>query len=149
VKGCLLSAKGAEEGRGKPALVIGAGGASRAAVYALSADLGCNTIYVINRDVEEVNALLVDAQKHGKGKLEIVHVTSVSRARELQSPFFVVGTVPDFEPKTKSEIEMRKQLEVFLDAEQKGVLLDMCFKPRYVTSFGVKVLVLAKMLVSN
>ncbi|OBT45192.1 hypothetical protein VE00_04326 [Pseudogymnoascus sp. WSF 3629] len=130
VKGCLLSANGAEKGKGKPALVIGAGGASRAAVYALSGDLGCNIIYVINRDEDEVTALLADAQKHGKGKLELVHVTSVLQAQSLPSPFFVVGTVPDFEPKSESEIEMRKILQVLLDTEGKGVLLDMCFKPR-------------------
>jgi quinate dehydrogenase len=130
VKGCLLSAKGAEKGKGKPALVIGAGGASRAAVYALSADLGCHTIYVVNRDEDEVRSLLSDAQKHGNGKLELVHVTSVGQAKSIQSPFFVVSTVPDFEPKTTSEIEVRKMLEVLLDTEEKGVLLDMCFKPR-------------------
>lgn len=130
VRGCLLSATGAEAGRGKPALVIGAGGASRAAVYALSADLECKTIYVINRDVDEVKALQNDAQKHGKGKLTLVHVTSVTQAKELPSPYFVVGTVPDFEPKTESEIEMRQMLEVLLDTEAKGVVLDMCFKPR-------------------
>lgn len=130
VKGCLLSANGAEKGKGKPALVIGAGGASRAAVYALSGDLGCNIIYVINRDEDEVTALLADAQKHGKGKLELVHVTSVLQAQSLPSPFFVVGTVPDFEPKSESEIEMRKILQVLLNTEGRGVLLDMCFKPR-------------------
>lgn len=130
VKGCLLSVKGAEKGRGKPALVIGAGGASRAAVYALSADLGCSTIYVINRDEDEVKALLVDAQKHGKGKLNLIHVNTVSQAEQLPSPFYIVGTVPDFEPKTDSEIEMRKILEVLLETEEKGVILDMCFKPR-------------------
>jgi quinate dehydrogenase len=130
VKGCLLSAVGADKGRGKPALVIGAGGASRAAVYALSADLGCHTIYVINRDGDEVEALIRDSEKHGLGKLKLIHVTSVSQAESLPCPFFVVGTVPDFEPKTNSEIEMRKMLEVLLSTEQTGVILDMCFKPR-------------------
>lgn len=36
-----------KEGKGKPALIIGAGGASRAAVYALSKHLDCPTIYVV------------------------------------------------------------------------------------------------------
>lgn len=39
-----------EKGRGKPALIIGAGGASRAAVYALSKHLDCSTIYVVSYD---------------------------------------------------------------------------------------------------
>lgn len=45
VYGSLMAAT--EEGRGKPALIIGAGGASRAAVYALSKKLDCETIYVV------------------------------------------------------------------------------------------------------
>ncbi|KAJ9649713.1 hypothetical protein H2199_000492 [Coniosporium tulheliwenetii] len=132
IKGCLLGAS--EEGKGKPALIIGAGGASRAAVFALANQLECGTIYIINRDVGEVEALLRDAQayaKDGQKGPNLVHLRSVEQAREQASPYYIVGTVPDFEPKTEQELEARAMLEEFLARDgKKGVLLDMCFKPR-------------------
>jgi quinate dehydrogenase len=55
----------------------------------------------------------------------------------LESPYYVVGTVPDFEPQTPEERDARDILEIFFaNARQeegdggKGVILDMCFKPR-------------------
>lgn len=45
--------------------------------------------------------------------------------------YYIVGTVPDFEPKTRTELDARGILEEFLSkGDEKGVLLDMCFKPR-------------------
>jgi quinate dehydrogenase len=131
IKGCLLSADPHGHGRAQPALVIGAGGASRAAVYALKKEFGCASIYVINRDEGEVAQLLADTRAYGDGEaLEIVHVASASRARGLPKPFYVVGTVPDAEPRSGPEHAMREVLEVFLDGGGEGVVLDMCFKPR-------------------
>jgi quinate dehydrogenase len=131
IKGCLLTADPHGQGRAKPALIIGAGGASRAAVYALKKEFGCASIYVINRDEGEVTQLLADTRAYGDNEaLEIVHVASVPQARGLPKPFYIVGTVPDVEPRSESELAMREMLEVFLDGGEKGVLLDMCFKPR-------------------
>ncbi|KAK5293095.1 3-dehydroshikimate dehydratase [Cryomyces antarcticus] len=134
IKGCLLNAS--PEGRGKPAVIIGAGGASRAAVYALSTELGCKTIYMINRDEAEVAALLADAQAYadnGQPGPHLIHIKSVAQTSGLPKPYYIVGTVPDFEPSTPQELEARAILESLLstrDGEEKGVLLDMCFKPR-------------------
>lgn len=146
IKGCLLEGESASKkqgrGRGKPALIIGAGGASRAAVYALYAELGCAEIYVVNRDEGEVAALLKDTQAYSSmlstSPLSsapslpptITHITSLAQASVLFTPFYIVGTVPDFEAQTPSEILSRDILKSFLDREEKGVLLDMCFKPR-------------------
>ncbi|KAL2068783.1 hypothetical protein VTL71DRAFT_15121 [Oculimacula yallundae] len=136
IKGCLLSAtnSGESEGRGEPALIIGAGGASRAAVYALFAELECGEIYVVNRDEREVEDLIEDAKAYSSSETarqpRIRHVSSVEMAAQLKAPFYVVGTVPDFEAKTEKELEARAILETFLGKEEKGVLLDMCFKPR-------------------
>jgi quinate dehydrogenase len=130
IKGCLLSADPEGKGRGMPALIIGAGGASRAAVYALNKEFGCQTIYVINRDESEVAQLLSDTRAYDDSIPNIIHVTSSSQAQSLQQPLYIIGTVPDIEPRTESELTMRKSLEVFLNAGERGVLLDMCFKPR-------------------
>lgn len=128
IKGCLLDST--SQGKGKPALIIGAGGASRAAVYALYDQLQCNPIYIVNRDEDEVKSLLRDTKSYDSG-LSIVHLTSVEQAREVEeTPFYIVGTVPDFEPRTPAELLARDVLEYFLKSGPKGVLLDMCFKPR-------------------
>lgn len=130
IKGCILNADPEGKGRGKPALIIGAGGASRAAVYALKKEFGVSDIYVINRDEDEVAQLLADTRAYGDSSLNIIHVTSTSPAQALPRPFYIIGTVPDIEPSTPSELTMRKILEGFLDGDERGVLLDMCFKPR-------------------
>ena len=136
IKGCLLSRAGdrASEAKGRPALIIGAGGASRAAIYALFAELECGEIYVVNRDAREIVDLLEDAKAYASSassrQPQLTHVTSVPQAEALKAPFYVVGTVPDFEAKTEEEIKAREILKALLQSEKKGVLLDMCFKPR-------------------
>ncbi|CAI6299783.1 unnamed protein product [Periconia digitata] len=133
IKGCLLE-KGEESARpssDRPAsaLIVGAGGASRAAAYALSSHLNCPTIYVLNRDDAEVEALVRDTQKITPTP-KIVHVKSMEQASSLDTPYYIVGTVPDFEPQTEAEKNVAAILRHFLSQSPKGVLLDMCFKPR-------------------
>ncbi|EXJ78923.1 shikimate dehydrogenase [Capronia epimyces CBS 606.96] len=130
IKGCLLQGDPQGEGKGKPALIIGAGGASRAALFALHDQLQSNPIYVVNRDRAEVDALVKDAQAYD-GRVQIIHLRSVDEAKALPAPYYIVGTVPDFEPKSPEEIAARDVVEHFLSSSaEKGVLLDMCFKPR-------------------
>ena len=111
IKGCLLSGtrSGKNEGNGKPSLIIGAGGASRAAVYALFAELGCGDLYVVNRDAQEVADLLSDAQAYASSSSsrqpKLTHITSVSQAESLPAPYYIVGTVPDFEAKTNEKMD--------------------------------------------
>jgi quinate dehydrogenase len=133
IKGCLLSGTvtGENEGRGKPSLIIGAGGACRAAVYALFLELECGEIYIVNRDAKEVDDLFEDSKAYASGRQpKLRHVSSVEDAEQLPAPFYIVGTIPDFEAKTDEELKARAILETFLEQEEKGVLLDMCFKPR-------------------
>jgi quinate dehydrogenase len=127
IKGCLLGAS--TEGKGKAAMIIGAGGASRAALFALHDQLGCNKVYVVNRDIGEVDALLKDAKVY-EGSVDIIHIHSVEQAKDLETPYYIVGTVPDFEPKEPAEIEVHNVVEHFLSSRRDGTLLDMCFKPR-------------------
>lgn len=117
---------------GRIAMVYGAGGASRAAIYALWAGLKCSRIYLVNRDDQETAELLQNIHQHGDSyRPEVIHVQSVSQAMKLPSPHYVVATVPDFEPHTPGEIEARNILVEFLRRNDaaKGLLLDMCYHP--------------------
>ncbi|KAI5817244.1 3-dehydroshikimate dehydratase [Pyronema omphalodes] len=129
---CLRTAS--SEGKRKPALVIGAGGASRAAVYALHEHLECEPIYVINRLASEVEALKADFEKYSSTGTapKLIHIENMEAAHKIPEndrPFYVVGTVPDLEPKTEKEIEAASMLRYFFQGD-KGVFLDMCFNPR-------------------
>jgi len=130
IKGCLLGSS--DKGIGETAMIVGAGGAARAAVYCLFAELKCETIYIINRDEAEVADLLKDAKAYDTSKSpNLIHIQSVAEAKKMPTPFYIVGTVPDFAPQTKQEIEARDIQTEFLSREgTKGVVLDMCFKPR-------------------
>jgi quinate dehydrogenase len=129
VLGCLTAA--GEQGVGKPAMIFGAGGASRAAVYALSTHLKCPVIYVVNRDEQEVEDLERDttAMRSALGT-RIEHITSVKQAQSLDTPYYIVGTVPDFPPQSESEKTAFKVFDYLMaSATTRGVFLDMCFKP--------------------
>lgn len=133
VHGCLLE-KGEEKDRPSAAhpaaaLIVGAGGASRAAVYALAVHLHCPTIYILNRDDREVESLIQDSRRLPTIP-DMVHVKTVNEAEALPTPYYVVGTVPDIEPTTESELAVASILKHFLSRSENGVLLDMCFKPR-------------------
>ncbi|GAD92702.1 shikimate / quinate 5-dehydrogenase, protein [Paecilomyces variotii No. 5] len=130
IKGCLLekSSKSAAPDS-NCGLIIGAGGASRAAVYALTSHLNCATIYVLNRDDQEVETLIQDSKKLPKVP-NIIHVKTIEQAQKCTPPHYIVGTVPDMEPMTEAERSVATILRFFLEQQHKGVLLDMCFKPR-------------------
>jgi hypothetical protein len=68
---------------------------------------------------------------------ELLFVDSVKVAKELPAAFFVVGTVPDLEPKTDIERIARRCTEVLMarDGERKGLAIEMCYRPKIQTSF--------------
>ncbi|KAL6243829.1 hypothetical protein RBB50_009263 [Rhinocladiella similis] len=127
VAACLSEAS--SPGEHRPSLIIGAGGACKASLYALTAVLKSKTIYILNRDEDEV----LELEKEVKSKytdVELVHVKDPEQAKTLSPPFHVVGTIPDAEPVSLNEKQVHRSLEVFLQSEQKGIVLDMCYKPR-------------------
>ena len=114
------------------ALVYGAGGASRAAIYALVAGLGCKTIYIVNRDEEEVAELIKDVQDYTEtAKPHLLHIRTVDQAAVLLSPRYIICTIPDFEPKSPTELACRAILSYFLGCgrSQQNLILDMCYHP--------------------
>jgi quinate dehydrogenase len=110
--------------------LIGAGGAARAAAYALIRSFQVKEIYILNRDDAEVESLMRDCEEMVADSLvSLVHVKTEEQARRLESPTLIVGTVPDLKPDTAEEKSLQAILESFL-ARGTGVLLDMCYKPR-------------------
>lgn len=119
----------------RPALVVGGGGAARSAIYALWKWMKPTSIYLVNRDASEVQAVIRDCKDRGYGDL-LVHVETVSQAESLPAPGAIVACVPDFEPQTRGEIQARKVTETFLDKETKGAILEMCYNPTPFTRLG-------------
>lgn len=114
--------------RDRPGLVIGGGGAARSAVYALVEYLGCKTVYLVNRDASEVEAVIswCKAQGYGDG---LVHVSTVAQAEALEGPGAAVACVPNFPPVTEPEWAARRIMECFLNKSHKGAILEMCYHP--------------------
>lgn len=114
-------------------MIYGAGGAGRAALYALVAEMNLKTILIINRDDDEVTDFIADTSRYkDRSNFEIIHVKSADQAKSLPAPFYIVSTVPDFEAKTPCENAAREVLREFLSRGQggDGVMLDMCYHPR-------------------
>lgn len=112
----------------KPAMVIGGGGAARSAVYALQKWMKATTIYLVNRDASEVQAVIDECLARGYGD-KLVHVSTVEQAEALESPGAIVACVPDFPPKSPEEIVARGIIETFFKKEKKGSILEMCYNP--------------------
>ncbi|EOD49118.1 putative quinate dehydrogenase protein [Neofusicoccum parvum UCRNP2] len=113
---------------GRPGLVVGGGGAARSAVYALRKWMKATAIYIVNRDVAEVEAVISECRARGFGD-GLIHVETVEQARALEGPGAVVACVPNFPPKTDKEVQARAVLEALLNKEHKGALLEMCYHP--------------------
>jgi quinate dehydrogenase len=121
--------------RGRPGLVIGGGGAARSAVYALHAFLGCKTIYLVNRDPAEVEAVMSWCKSQGYGE-GLRHVSTAAEAETLEGAGAIVACVPNFPPVSEAEIEARKIIEIFLTKPHKGAMLEMCYHPTPYTEVG-------------
>lgn len=114
--------------RGKPAMVIGGGGACRSAIYALAVNLGASKIYLNNRLETEADTIIADMIRVNLGT-EIIYVETVEMAETLESPALIVGTIPNFPPKAPEEIQARAVTKHFVERKEKGAILEMCYHP--------------------
>ena len=120
---------------GRPALVVGAGGACRAAIYALWRWMGSNRIYLVNRLKSEVQAVIAHFESTTGVVGELVHVETVDHAAKLETPVLIIGCVPDLPPTQTAEILARDIALLFLQRPEKGHVLDMAYHPRPNTTF--------------
>jgi quinate dehydrogenase len=124
--------------RGKPAVVLGGGGACRAAVYAMLNLMGASEVYLVNRDAGEIQDVISDFQQAGVEENRCLHVRTVKQAQSLPPAAVIVGTVPDVAPRSENEIRARDIVTCFLRRPTtKGVLLDMCYHPTLETALIV------------
>ncbi|KAI9703425.1 MAG: hypothetical protein M1820_005897 [Bogoriella megaspora] len=120
---------------GRPALVLGGGGAARSAVYALRKSMRVSKIYLVNRDESEVEAVISHCKNNGYGE-DLIHVNRLDQAESLEGPGAIVACVPDFPPATEAERIARSIFEVFLRKQFKGAILEMCYHPHPWTSIA-------------
>ncbi|KKA29878.1 hypothetical protein TD95_003439 [Thielaviopsis punctulata] len=120
----------AESSTPRPAAVVGSGGTSRAAIYALKS-LGFSPIYVVARNAKSLDEL---AATFG-GDCDLRFLSSVAEVEQLSSSSSsavaaIVSTIPADRP---IDANMREVLIALLhsafDPEQSRILLDMAYKP--------------------
>lgn len=120
---------------GKPALVVGGGGAARSAIYALRKWMGVSDIYLVNRDASEVREMIADCASRGYGQ-GLVHIATEEQAQRAETPGSIVACVPDFEPQTAEEKTARRVMEILLQTDVPGTMLEMCYNPTPYTKLG-------------
>lgn len=114
--------------KGKPGMVIGGGGTTRSAVYSMKRWMGCDPIYLVNRDKREVDEVIADCTARGYGE-GLIHVATVEQAEKLDAPGAIVGCVPNFTPVTQQERQARQVFTTMVTKNEKGAMLEMCYHP--------------------
>ena len=113
---------------GKSGLVIGAGGACRAAIYTLWKWMGVSKIYLVNRLESEARDVINSFRDVGLDA-DLIYVSTVEEAVSFQAPGLIVGTVPDVVPREPGEVLAKDIVQKFLEKKEKGFVLEMCYHP--------------------
>jgi quinate dehydrogenase len=112
---------------GKPAMVIGGGGAARSAIYALWKWFS-SEIYIVNRLKSEVDDIIKHFTKVMPG-IQLRYISDIATAQSLPAPSIIVSTIPDYPPSEAGEVLCWNICETFLEKVDKGLLVDMCYMP--------------------
>ncbi|CRG83634.1 hypothetical protein PISL3812_00988 [Talaromyces islandicus] len=126
-------------GRERPALVIGGGGASRSAVFALHHFLGATEIYLVSRLKSETDEIISWFAKSSSFNAKLRAVHDLDEAKALTTPYYVVGAIPDIRPQTPGEKMAHAVTQELLGGATrasvpKGVVLEMCYHPNIRTT---------------
>ncbi|KAI0378406.1 Pentafunctional AroM protein [Hypomontagnella monticulosa] len=112
------------EGSASGAMVVGSGGTSRAAIYALHS-LGYSPIYIVARNPGAADSL----RSSFPDEVKIEQVQEASQVRHL--PNVIISTVPADKPIEQSVLELiGSVLRQPRHTEGLRVLLEMAYKPR-------------------
>ncbi|GKZ98276.1 hypothetical protein AnigIFM59636_002683 [Aspergillus niger] len=108
-----------KKGTGKIGLVIGAGGAARAAVYALL-QAEYSTIIIWNRTVEKADSIIRDfTPLKGEG----IEMRAVGDVDGIAPVDVVIGTIP-------GDVKAEEDFERLFQASKTGLCVEMAYKPK-------------------
>jgi quinate dehydrogenase len=119
-----------ERAKGRPGLVIGGGGACRAAVYALRTMMQCSEVYLVNRDARELEQVMISFKETGFDA-RCACVQTQDEALVLEAPVVIVGTIPDHRPQSDDEVRAREITSILFEraSQLEATFLDMCYSP--------------------
>lgn len=109
-------------------LVVGAGGTSRAAAYALH-KMGCKTVYMVNRTASKLH----DLKKSMPSELNIVVLENEEQAVAAESVALAVSCVPADRPIDEGLLALLERVLHTGSAEKSGftpTLVEAAYKPR-------------------
>ena len=93
----------------------------------------CSQVYIVNRDDAEVQAVIQSCQYYAP---KVTHLRNKQDAEASVAAGAVVGCIPDHDPCTLREREVRAIIEIVLSKPAKGVMLEMAYHPRRWTALA-------------
>ena len=119
----------------RPAVVIGGGATSRAAIYALIKGFNVREVFLVNRDPTEVEITTKDLKARGMGE-SLIHLRTVEDAHDMlhgMTPAVIISSVPDITPQTESEKLARAIALRLIGSKNRhvkpGIFLEMAYTP--------------------
>ena len=123
------------QSRQRPAVVIGGGATSRAAIYALVKGFNVQEVFLVNRDPTEVEITTKDLKARGMGE-SLIHLRTVEDAHDMlhgMTPAVIISSVPDITPQSESE-KLARAIALRLIGSKNshvkpGIFLEMAYTP--------------------